>query len=422
MQFYYYQKINKLFLKLTLFILLLFLASGFFVAVAKASLIDDLKVQIAENSNKVKELENKVKEYNNKLSNTKDQKNTLKNQISSLENEIYTLNLNIKKTQTEVVETTLNIDLLSEEIAGKNKNISNIQNQIASILQLIYEKDNIDFFSIVLSAKNFSQALNEKEYLNNLERDVTTSLNKVKNLKILLQGNKSEQESKRLSLYNLSNKLYDQENITSDKKKEKDQLLKETKNQESQYQKILTDLNKQRKNVEKEIGSLEQKLKNAINKEKLPKGKGILKWPVDNVRITQDYGMTSYAQSGAYNGSEHNGIDLGGSSGTPVYASDGGEVIGVGNNGRYAYGKWIAIRHNNGLVTLYGHLSLQKVKKGDKVEVLQLIAYMGATGYSTGPHLHFTIYAPDSFDLFQSSKVDWLWIPIGAPLNPYEYL
>ncbi|MEK7453203.1 MAG: peptidoglycan DD-metalloendopeptidase family protein [Patescibacteria group bacterium] len=398
------------------------MASGFFVAVAKASLIDDLKVQIAENSNKVKELENKVKEYNNKLSNTKDQKNTLKNQISSLENEIYTLNLNIKKTQTEVVETTLNIDLLSEEIAGKNKNISNIQNQIASILQLIYEKDNIDFFSIVLSAKNFSQALNEKEYLNNLERDVTTSLNKVKNLKILLQGNKSEQESKRLSLYNLSNKLYDQENITSDKKKEKDQLLKETKNQESQYQKILTDLNKQRKNVEKEIGSLEQKLKNAINKEKLPKGKGILKWPVDNVRITQDYGMTSYAQSGAYNGSEHNGIDLGGSSGTPVYASDGGEVIGVGNNGRYAYGKWIAIRHNNGLVTLYGHLSLQKVKKGDKVEVLQLIAYMGATGYSTGPHLHFTIYAPDSFDLFQSSKVDWLWIPIGAPLNPYEYL
>ncbi|MBI3671380.1 peptidoglycan DD-metalloendopeptidase family protein [Candidatus Azambacteria bacterium] len=332
------------------------------------------------------------------------------------------MNLNIKKTQAEVVDTTLNINLLNEEIGDKNKNISLMQERIGGILQIIYEKGDADILSIMLSAKDFSQVLSEKQYLGNLEKDVSESLDRVKKLRVLLQGNKSEQESKRSELYKLSNKLEDQHDITTEKKKEKDQLLKETKNQESQYQKILADLNSQRQNVEKEIGVLEQKLKDAIIKAKLPKGKGILKWPVENVKITQGYGMTDYAKRGAYNGNEHNGIDLGGPVGTPIYAADAGEVVGVGDDGKYAYGKWIAIRHNNGLITLYGHLSLQKVKKGDRVEALALIAYMGATGYVTGPHLHFTVYAPDTFDLIQSSRISWLWIPIGAPLNPYEYL
>jgi len=415
------KKIN-IFSALFVLALSFFVVSGFFDKDVKASVIDDLKKQIQEYSKKSKELEEKTKIYENSLYKTKKEKNTLSGQIRSLENDIYNLNLNIKKTQTDVVETSLTIDLLDQEIKEKNKQIKESKKQMAYILQLLYEKSETSLFSIILSSRDFSQALNQKEQLSSLEKEVSSGLKRIKNLKTLLEKNKIEQERKRSDLYKLSGRLSDQQKITNNKKLEKNKLLRETKNQEYRYRKILSDLSRQRQNIEKEIGGLERKLKEAINRAKLPQGKGILKYPLDHVRVTQGYGMTRYAKSGAYNGNGHNGVDLGGATGTPVKSAANGVVLGVGNNGRYAYGKWIAIKHDNGLVTLYGHMSLQKVKKGQRVKTGQLIGYVGATGYVTGPHLHFTVYAPDSFDLYQSSRVSWLWIPIGAPLNPFDYL
>ena len=422
MQSKLYHNKTGVFFQVAVFFAALFLVFGFLGQGAEASLIDDLKKEITERANEIRDLENQAKEYEGKLSQTVQQKNTLKNQVNALENEVYNLNINIKKTQVEIVEASLTIDLLNEEIGLKTEDISDLKEQMAHIIQLIYEKDKTNLVFIVLSAKNFSEALSERTYLGNLEKDVSASLIRIKSLKNLLQVNKGDQEEKRETLYSLNSKLADQQSITNGKKKEKDSLLATTKNKESEYQKVLSNLSKQRQNIEKEIGGLEKKLKTAIDLSKLPKGKGIIKWPVENIRITQGYGMTSYAKSGAYNGNEHNGIDLGGATGTEVFSAASGEVIGSGNNGRYAYGKWISIKHDNGLITLYAHLSLQKVKKGQRVAEGQLIGYIGATGYVTGPHLHFTVYAPDSFDLYQSTRVSWLWIPIGAPLNPYDYL
>jgi murein DD-endopeptidase MepM/ murein hydrolase activator NlpD len=89
----------------------------------------------------------------------------------------------------------------------------------------------------------------------------------------------------------------------------------------------------------------------------------------------------------------HNGVDYAAPYGTPVVASADGTVIFKGwNNG---YGNCIKIRHKNGrYVTLYGHLSnyARGINVGTKVKQKQLIGYVGSTGYSTGPHLHYTIY------------------------------
>ena len=89
----------------------------------------------------------------------------------------------------------------------------------------------------------------------------------------------------------------------------------------------------------------------------------------------------------------HTGIDIDAPAGTPVGASAGGVVVQVGvSDGRFAgYGNYVLIEHPQGYATLYGHLDRVVVVVGQSVRQMQLIGYVGSTGLSTGPHLHFEI-------------------------------
>jgi murein DD-endopeptidase MepM/ murein hydrolase activator NlpD len=89
-------------------------------------------------------------------------------------------------------------------------------------------------------------------------------------------------------------------------------------------------------------------------------------------------------------GKLHKGIDIAAPVGTPIYAAQDGVVISSGWNSG-GYGNLIKIEHPNKEITLYAHNSSNLVKKGDIVTQGQVIATMGSTGFSTGPHLHFEI-------------------------------
>jgi murein DD-endopeptidase MepM/ murein hydrolase activator NlpD len=111
-------------------------------------------------------------------------------------------------------------------------------------------------------------------------------------------------------------------------------------------------------------------------------------YPVQNRFITSHYGMRKDPISGAIN--FHTGIDFRANTGATVMAALDGVVSLVTEN--WLYGKYIIITHDNGYKTLYGHLSSFSVKQGDRVARGKKIGEAGNTGYSTGPHLHFTIY------------------------------
>jgi murein DD-endopeptidase MepM/ murein hydrolase activator NlpD len=98
----------------------------------------------------------------------------------------------------------------------------------------------------------------------------------------------------------------------------------------------------------------------------------------------------------------HNGIDLAGPVGTPVFASMTGKVAMLGYNP--TYGKYLILTHPEGFQSLYGHLDAFRVQKGESVKQGQRIADMGNSGYSTGSHLHFSIFRR------------------GEPIDPFQYL
>jgi len=121
-----------------------------------------------------------------------------------------------------------------------------------------------------------------------------------------------------------------------------------------------------------------------------------------------------------YAGGFHNGIDISSSYGEPIRAARDGTILAIGNCGKYAYGKWIMIKHDNGLTTLYGHLSSYGAyKTGDNVKTGDIIGYEGSTGYSTGPHLHFGVYASETIEI---QKTWYGTLPIGAHIDPMKYL
>jgi murein DD-endopeptidase MepM/ murein hydrolase activator NlpD len=108
--------------------------------------------------------------------------------------------------------------------------------------------------------------------------------------------------------------------------------------------------------------------------------------PLKKGRETSSFGMRDNPTNRGHR-EFHKGIDLSCPVGTPIYAARSGTVIFSGFRG--GYGRLIIIRHEHNYLTYYGHLSRNKVKKGDRIRTGQLIALSGNTGRSTGPHLHF---------------------------------
>ena len=113
----------------------------------------------------------------------------------------------------------------------------------------------------------------------------------------------------------------------------------------------------------------------------------LLRTPVDGARVTSSFGMRMHPLLG-FN-KMHQGIDFGAPSGTPVFAAGDGVV----EEAKWAggYGRWLKIRHNTTFETGYGHLSGWAVRPGQRVHQGQVVAYVGSTGSSTGPHLHFEV-------------------------------
>lgn len=116
----------------------------------------------------------------------------------------------------------------------------------------------------------------------------------------------------------------------------------------------------------------------------------LLRTPVDGARVTSTFGMRRHPILG-YNRS-HQGVDFGAGHGTPVLAAGDGVVTLAGRNG--GYGNWLQLKHSGGWDTGYAHLSrfAKGIRPGVRVRQGQVVAYVGSTGMSTGPHLHYETF------------------------------
>lgn len=117
--------------------------------------------------------------------------------------------------------------------------------------------------------------------------------------------------------------------------------------------------------------------------------RSLLATPIDGARLTSGFGMRRHPILGY--SKMHAGVDFGAPAGTPIYAAGSGVVEELGEKG--AYGNYIRIRHNGEIATAYAHLSryAKGLARGGRVDQGDVIGYVGSTGRSTGPHLHYEV-------------------------------
>jgi murein DD-endopeptidase MepM/ murein hydrolase activator NlpD len=419
-----------LFLPVTLF---------FVPGVFAQSEIERLQTEINQRSNRVAEIDAEIAKFESQLKQVGAEKKTLQSAISRLELERKKVNAEISKTENLISSTDLEINKLILEINKTEADITETKGAISAIIRSEYQSGDTSLLELLLGNERLSEFWTSLEAHQNVRDVLSSKVADLSTYQEIITGKRNRSQDKRDELSSLKNQYANQNEVLVNNKKEQANLLEVTKNNEKSYQQLLADKKKAKEQIIKEMRDFESKLQFILDPATVPtSGTAVFSWPVKNVVITQFFGGTEFAARNAavYGGrAYHPGVDFGVPRGTAIYAPLSGTVRATGNTdlvpGCYSWGKWTLIDHANGLSTLYAHQDVQSVSPGQKVTTGEVIGYSGNTGYSTGPHLHFTVYAKGGVSVRKFNEIKTSTscgpasTPVAAPdayIDPMNYL
>ncbi|MGN0460968.1 MAG: murein hydrolase activator EnvC family protein [Ruminococcus sp.] len=378
---------------------------------------------ISELEQKQAELKKKSEEYQKILDETNDEIAKTKEYQQSLLGKVQTVNEEIVVSQEKINELDKKIQSKTKKINQLNKDIEDRTNTLRKRIKTIYMSGDVSSLEIILGAKDFSDFLDKVELVRNVSNydeklinEIESDMDTVKAEKKELQSDKKDQEKEKK---NLQVKRDDLQALVDENQKVLDTLYTRNKKQEAAIKANNGELNgiddqisqyyAEKAQREREAAARAAAKNNQNNNDNstgggdtdggtyvVPSGSGYC-WPVPGfTALSSTYGE----DRGGYG---HGAIDIssGGIMGATVVAADGGTVVVAENSCSHnwaksgscgcggGYGNYVWIDHGNGKCTIYGHLTRAVVSAGSTVVKGQVIGYVGSTGWSSGPHLHF---------------------------------
>ncbi len=424
-------------------------------SLAHADAVSDLQAQINAHNAQIAQLNADIAAYQKQLDTLGTKKNTLQSTIGSLSLEAKQLASKIQVSRNKIAAANLQIQQLTHTIGDKEATIVADQGAIAKALRLVAEGEAMSLLTQLIASDSLTEAWEAADETMQFNRALANHISDLKTVKIALASSRDQVAAAKSSLVSLNDQLSTQKQSVDANTEAQKQLLAKTKSEEANYQALLAQKKASEKAFEQRLIDLQSQLNLIVHPGSLPPvGSGVLVWPftpafmqgcsrlkgaLGNVYcITQYFGNTSFSTANPqiYKGKGHNAIDMGAPVGTPVVAALSGTVYGTGNTdavpGCYSFGKWIMIKHNNGLSTMYAHLSQIGVSQGQSVTTGQVIGLSGMTGYATGPHIHFGVYASEGTKImtlrqFRGATIGCAdaTMPVAtldAYLNPLSYL
>lgn len=423
--------------KLSHIAIVLALASFFFLPLLSLAQTSDLQSKI----DSIRAERDALLETQKKLQTALDELNkegqSLTTNIKTLDASRQKLQNDLKITQNSIDSSNLQIQKLGDAISDNESQIENNKSAIKESLRKISSYDAENSIMSLLAHASFTDIWTDTANLMNAQDALKEAIDSLEMAQKSLTENQAASIQKKRELVSYSSELAGQKQVIDTTRQAQAKLLTATQSKEAAYQKMLADNIAKEKEFEAQLFQYESQLKESDHGALPSIGRGVLSWPLDSVTITQQFGKTT-SSGRLYSSGTHNGVDFRASVGTPVKSVRGGVVEAMGNTdsqpGCYSYGRWVLIQHDNGLTSLYAHLSASIVTTGEAVATGDIIGYSGGqpgasgSGYSTGPHLHLGLFATAGVEVSRyTSSINCknVSIPIANPgdyLDPLAYM
>lgn len=323
--------------------------------------------------------------------------------ISDIDSKMVKYSIQTNELQEKL--NTINKDLSKNESALKDTNAAYNEelNSYSKRVRTLYENGVPSIASIITNSEDISDFFTKMNLYSTILENQKKQLNKMKNQKAYIAHVKENIENQKTQVETLKQDIEKSNNLLNEELENKKNKVAELESKKSNLQEVSNLLTKQREDA---LKSIEDEIQRIIEKSKQNELNGVsvteftggnFDWPVPGFNII----TTRFGE--IYNlvkptGSAHTGADIAGANinGMPIVAIESGTVAFAGYNAG-GYGNFVMINHGkctddgNNYISLYGHASALAVKTGDHVEKGQVIAYVGTTGNSTGPHLHFEL-------------------------------
>ncbi|MEK9160653.1 MAG: peptidoglycan DD-metalloendopeptidase family protein [Patescibacteria group bacterium] len=422
---------------------------------ATAQSASDLKEQIEDINRRRAAIDAEIAGYQKELNVLSGEKQTLQSAIKTLDVSRSQTASQIRSTENKIESANLKLQELAYEIADKETLIAIDRATVAQSIRTMAQMDDLSTFEYLLSSTDLSDAWHAVDAATSVNEALRTHARALSETKQVLNVQHEEVGATKKDLSSLSVDLNTQKKTLDVNRQSKQSLLSQTQSEEAAYQELIAKKRAEQALFESELDRLEQQLTGSVDSSRIPSaGSGVLAWPFSSTYmsncsgkssvlgnvycITQYFGNTAFSTANPqiYNGAGHNAVDFSAPTGTALQAALSGTITDTGNTdsvpGCYSFGKWVLIKHANGLSTLYAHLSSIAVSAGQSVSTGQVIGYSGMTGYATGPHLHFGVYASEAVQVMTlaqfrgaTSACANAKMPVApreAYLNPMSYL
>lgn len=365
-----------------------------------STLMTALSASAAVTQSTVNSLKNKLSGLTDKKKQAKQELAALQSQKSSILDEIGKLDAAIEAAEEElevqealITELDGLIVIKEAELAESQRKEAEQYDKLKERVRFMHENGSMSYLSILLSSDDFSDFLSRYEIVSQISKYDKRLFEQLRALKEQIQEQKVSLEADRADAVEVKASM-------EANRKELEATYNSRNAQMKQIEAAEGEAKAQYLEIEAEEDRLAEEIKKAVTE--LAKSQaaatyvgGSFMWPLPaaNNVVTCKYGMRTHPITRVYK--LHTGVDLRASSGTKIYAANTGTVTTAAYS--KAYGYYVVINHGGGVATLYAHMSKMAVTKGQKVSQGAVIGYVGSTGYSTGPHLHFEIIKNGSY-------------------------
>ncbi len=377
---------------------------------AKAASSAEIKRQINALKDKTADIQDEIEQLQVQYDASYDDMASMVAQKNAIDREMTLLNDKIEATNEQITAYGQLIADAQDNLENAETELEELSRQHRDRIRAMEEQGGVSYWEVIFESSSFMALLDR---LNMVEEINDADRRRIEQMRIVadvVSATRESLETEKANLEATRLQLAEDEAMLQQRRAESDELLHELEQKTDEFELLLEESEAKQEELMQEIAAKEKEYKQAKHNEELarlalkgqnPPSDASWRSPVSGYTLTSAFGMRKHPVLGVVR--MHNGVDMACAEGTPIYATRAGTVTTASYQAGGA-GNYVSINHLDGFSSVYMHMTHYVVSRGQSVSQGQLIGYVGSTGISTGPHLHFGVsYA-------------------GAYVNPLAYI